>query len=67
MREHPEERAKDLKVIWKAMNPEKIISSEIWYEERKDFSRAAIGTDRIAHEERRGFELLQGSIGRSRH
>lgn len=37
-----------------------IISSEIWYEEREDFSRAAIGTDRIAHKEERGFELLQG-------
>lgn len=38
-----------------------IVSSEIWYEERADFSRAAIGTDRIAHKEERGFELLQGS------
>lgn len=38
-----------------------IVSGEIWYEERKDFSRAAIGTDRIAHKEERGFELLQGS------
>ena len=38
-----------------------ILSSEIWYEEREDFSRAAIGTDRIAHKEERGFELLQGN------
>lgn len=38
-----------------------IVSSDIWYEERKDFSGAAIGTDRIAHKEERGFELLQGS------
>lgn len=38
-----------------------IISSDIWYEERTDFSRAAIGTDRITHKEERGFELLQGS------
>lgn len=37
-----------------------ISSSEIWYEERVDFSRAAMGTDRIAHKEERGFELLQG-------
>lgn len=37
-----------------------IISSEIWYEEREDFSKAVIGTDRIAHKEERGFELLQG-------
>lgn len=38
----------------------KIISSEIWYEEREDFSKDAIGTNRIAHKEERGFELLQG-------
>ncbi|MDE6014852.1 MAG: LD-carboxypeptidase [Acetatifactor sp.] len=38
-----------------------IVSSEIWYEERTDFSRTAMGTDRIAHKEERGFELLQGS------
>lgn len=38
-----------------------IISSEIWYEERKDFSRAAIGTKRIEHKEERGYELLQGA------
>lgn len=40
---------------------DEIVSSEIWYEEREDFSRAAIGTDRIVHKEERGFELLQGS------
>lgn len=38
-----------------------IVSSDIWYEERKDFSKAAIGTDRRAHKEERGFELLQGT------
>ena len=38
-----------------------IVASEIWYEERNDFSANAIGTDRIAHKEERGFELLQGS------
>ena len=38
-----------------------IVSSEIWYEEREDFSRAAIGTERVAHKEEHGYELLQGS------
>lgn len=38
-----------------------IVSSEIWYEERVDFSRAAVGTDRVSHKEERGFELLQGN------
>lgn len=34
--------------------------SEIWYEEREDFSAAAVGTERISHRETHGFELLQG-------
>lgn len=38
-----------------------IVSSDLWYEERRDFSAASIGTDRIAHKEERGYELLQGS------
>lgn len=37
------------------------MSSEIWYEEREAFSRAAIGTERASHKEERGYELLQGS------
>lgn len=40
---------------------DEIVSSEVWYEERTDFSRDAIGTERVAHREERGFELLQGS------
>ncbi len=31
-----------------------------WYQERSDFSSAALNSNRIAHKERRGFELLQG-------
>ncbi len=38
-----------------------IVSSQVWYEERTDFSRAAIGTERVSHVEERGFELLQGN------
>ena len=37
-----------------------ITSSEIWYEERTDFSEKAVGTDRKSHKEEHGFELLQG-------
>lgn len=37
-----------------------IVSSPIWYEERTDFSREAIGTERVSHIESRGFEMLQG-------
>lgn len=37
-----------------------ITSSEIWYQERTDFSKAAVGTERISHKEEHEFELLQG-------
>lgn len=40
---------------------DEIVSSEIWYEERTDFSRAAIGTERVSHKEEHGYELIQGS------
>lgn len=38
-----------------------ITSSPVWYEERTDFSPAAIGTERISHKEERGYEILKGS------
>lgn len=38
-----------------------ITSSDVWYEERTDFSEAAVGTERIQHEEEHGYELLQGN------
>lgn len=34
--------------------------AEYWYNERTDFSPAAIGTQRTSHREEHGFELLQG-------
>lgn len=37
-----------------------ITSIEIWYQERTDFSKEAVGTERISHREEHGFELLQG-------
>ena len=37
-----------------------ITPSPVWYEERNDFSAVLAGTDRVSHEEKRGFELLQG-------
>ena len=46
--------------LQKGKEYEEIASSEVWYEERTDFSRAAAGTDRISHKEVRGYELLQG-------
>lgn len=38
-----------------------IKSSELWYEERTDYSEAALGTPRIQHRETAGFELVNGS------
>lgn len=38
----------------------KIRPSNIWYEERTDFSRKALGTERISHKEIYGYELIQG-------
>ena len=46
---------------FKPVNEWVIRPSEYWYEDRTDFSPAAIGTDPVAHREERGFELLQGS------
>ncbi len=41
----------------------KITPSDIWYEERTDFSANSIGTSRISHKENKGFELIQGKDG----
>lgn len=38
----------------------KITPSDIWYEERTDFSSEAVGTKPISHKEEHGYELLQG-------
>jgi muramoyltetrapeptide carboxypeptidase LdcA involved in peptidoglycan recycling len=35
-------------------------ASEVWYEERTDFSDKSIGINRVEHREDKGFELLQG-------
>lgn len=39
----------------------KIIPSDVWYEERTDFSPAAVGTMPVSHKESHGYELLQGT------
>lgn len=40
--------------------PAPIVSSDIWYEERTDFSPKSIGTSRVVHSEKNGFELIHG-------
>ena len=39
----------------------RITPSDTWYDERKDFSSAALGTMPVSHKEEHGYELLQGS------
>lgn len=41
-------------------NEDFIESSDVWYEERKDFSLKALGTSRVKHIEKKGYEVLQG-------
>ena len=38
-----------------------ILSSDLWYEERTDFSPNSIGTDRVTHPEQHGYELIHGN------
>jgi len=46
--------------LFNPTNNYEIKSSPIWYEDRKDFSPAAVGTNRVYHKETKGYELLQG-------
>jgi len=39
---------------------QKIEPSKVWYDERLDFSKNAIGDDRVMHIDHKGYELLQG-------
>jgi len=41
-------------------NEDYIESSNVWYEDRTDFSIDAIGTSRVEHLEEKGYEVLQG-------
>lgn len=37
-----------------------IKSSDVWYEERTDFSSSAVGTSRVKHSDNKRYEVLQG-------
>ncbi len=37
-----------------------IVSAPVWYEERRDFSEAALDTPHVAHQEMRGYQVLHG-------
>ena len=43
----------------KTGNIKEIVPSDVWYEERTDWSESAVGTERTKHENE-GFQLLQG-------
>lgn len=38
-----------------------IAPSEFWYDERTDFSVSAVGSNRVKHEENKGYEVLKGT------
>lgn len=46
--------------FFKHSSEDYIESSNVWYEERKDFSIDAVGTSRVKHLEEKGYEILQG-------
>lgn len=43
------------------LNTFTIPSSPVWYEERTDFSQAALGRPRVSHQETHGLEVLRGT------
>lgn len=50
--------------IGELINPsgrKEVTPSPIWYDERRSFGSEQVGTDRISHDETRGFEVLRGS------
>lgn len=49
---------KHFKNLLNGFEDKKIESSAVWYEERKDFSPAALGTKRTSHKETRGYEVI---------
>lgn len=51
---------KEFLKYFKNHNENCIESSDVWYEERTDFSVASVGTGRVEHLEERGYEVLQG-------
>lgn len=52
---------KSFQGYFKGKEPKMINSSDVWYEERSDFSANSVGTKRISHEEIKEYEILQGS------
>lgn len=46
---------------FKPYHGRKITPSDVWYEDRTDFSAAAVGTMPDSHKEEHGYELLQGA------
>ncbi len=48
--------------LFEGKETKEIVSSEFWYDERTDFSINALNTDRVKHNELRGYEVLQGGL-----
>ena len=54
-----EAQKKFFEELIKTGNIKEIVPSDVWYEERTDWSKSAVGTERTKHENE-GFQLLQG-------
>ena len=52
---------KTLQSYLKGHEQKEIYSSPFWYEERSDFSKQALGKQRVQHTEKHGYEVLQGT------
>lgn len=46
---------------FKPYHGRRITPSDVWYEDRTDFSATAVGTMPVSHKEEHGYELLQGA------
>ncbi len=46
--------------LFNPKNNYEITSSEVWYNEREDYSAKAVGTPRICNKEMRGYDLIKG-------
>ncbi|VEU67859.1 S66 family peptidase [Mycoplasmopsis pulmonis] len=50
----------NFKMFFENKPSRQILLSPEWYEERKDFSQSQLGTARVKHDEKRGFQVIRG-------
>ncbi|WP_337960923.1 hypothetical protein [Caloramator sp. mosi_1] len=50
---------KGISKVFESKNEYKIESSDVWYEERKDFSKNSLGTGRVKHTEKEDMKFCR--------